>query len=81
MVEIAALGVKPAGMKNIVRMPHAIRAGMFGMIMPDRKVPNFCTATRAPPLAGAEVVELMCGFLSLVGPVVSASSRPAKVVQ
>ena len=26
-----------------------MKAAMFGMIMPERKVPNFCTATRAPP--------------------------------
>jgi hypothetical protein len=36
-------------------MPHAINAGIFGMIMPDRNVPNFWTATRVPPLAGVEV--------------------------
>jgi hypothetical protein len=27
-----------------------MKAAMFGMIMPDRKVPNFCTATRALPV-------------------------------
>ncbi len=43
------LGVKPAEMKNIVKMPHAIRAGMLGMIMPERKVPKRCTATLADP--------------------------------
>jgi hypothetical protein len=29
--------------------PHAMNAGMFGIIIPDKNVPNFCTATRAPP--------------------------------
>ena len=36
-------------MKNAVMKPQAMNAAMFGMIMPDRNVPNFCTATRAPP--------------------------------
>src|SRR4030095_4660363 len=26
--------------------PQAMNAAMFGMIMPDKNVPNFCTATR-----------------------------------
>jgi hypothetical protein len=34
-------------MKNAVMNPQAMNAAMFGLIMPDRKVPNFCTATRA----------------------------------
>src|SRR5918993_5740507 len=37
---------------------------MFGMIMPDRKVPNFCTATRALPvllvLAPASAFTAIC---------------------
>jgi hypothetical protein len=40
-------------------MPHAMNAAMFGMIIPDRKVPNFCTAILAPERpAGADVVAL-----------------------
>jgi hypothetical protein len=34
-------------MKNIVTMPHAMSAGMFGMIMPDRNVPKRWTCTCA----------------------------------
>jgi len=41
IVDKSLFGVNPAEMKNIVKMPHAISAGMFGMIMPDRNVPNF----------------------------------------
>jgi hypothetical protein len=33
-------------MNNAVMKPHAMNAAMFGMIIPDRNVPNFCTATR-----------------------------------
>ena len=40
MVARSALGVHPTAMKNAVKMPHAMSAGMFGMIMPLRKVPN-----------------------------------------
>jgi hypothetical protein len=43
-------------MKNIVKIPHAISAGMFGMIIPDKKVPNFCTATRAEPFCAVTSV-------------------------
>ena len=43
-------GVQPVSMKNAVMNPQAMKAAMLGMIMPDRKVPNFCTATRAPPV-------------------------------
>src|SRR4029450_4496920 len=44
---IPSTGVKPFSMKNAVMNPQAMNAAMLGMIMPDRKVPNFCTATRA----------------------------------
>ena len=44
-----SFGVNPAGMKNIVTMPQAMNAAMFGRIMLDRNVPNLWTATRAPP--------------------------------
>ena len=36
----ASFGVQPVGMKNAVMNPHAMNAAMFGMIMPDRNVPN-----------------------------------------
>jgi hypothetical protein len=35
-------------MNNAVMNPQAMNAAMFGMIIPDKNVPNFCTATRAP---------------------------------
>ena len=54
-----SFGVQPVGMKNAVMKPHAMKAAMLGMIMPLRKVPNFCTLTRAPGRAGADVV-VMC---------------------
>ena len=41
-----ATGVHPVWMKNAVMKPQAMNAAMFGMIIPDRNVPNFCTATR-----------------------------------
>ena len=40
IVARSALGVHPTSMKNAVKMPHAMSAGMFGMIMPDRNVPK-----------------------------------------
>jgi hypothetical protein len=46
---IPSTGVKPFSIKNAVIKPQAMNAAMFGMIIPDRKVPNFCTATRALP--------------------------------
>jgi hypothetical protein len=36
-------------MKNAVINPQAMNAAMFGIIIPDKNVPNFCTATRALP--------------------------------
>src|SRR5215207_5578901 len=56
-----SLGVKPAGMKNIVTMPQAMKAAMFGRIMLDRNVPNLWTATRAPPgrFVSADVVVMV----------------------
>ena len=35
-------------MKNAVIKPQAMNAAMFGMIIPDRNVPNFWTAIRVP---------------------------------
>ena len=46
IVARSALGVHPTPMKNAVKMPHAMSAGMFGMIMPDRNVPKRWTPTR-----------------------------------
>ena len=45
-VAIFSFGVHPSGMKNAVIRPQAMIAPMFGMIMLDRNVPNFCTWTR-----------------------------------
>ncbi|WP_269431763.1 hypothetical protein [Corynebacterium deserti] len=36
--------------------PQAINAPMLGMIIEDRKVPNFFTATLAPHLLGGALV-------------------------
>ena len=49
IVARSAFGVQPTGMKNAVMMPQAMSAGMFGMIIPEMKVPNFWIAMRAPP--------------------------------
>ena len=49
----------------MVRMPHAIRAGMLGMIMPERNVPNRWTATRAPP--ARDVVDAVVNDVDAVG--------------
>ena len=61
IVAIFSFGIQPSGMKKAVIRPQAMIAPMFGMIMLDRKVPNFCTWTRAP-LRGAAVVavEAIC---------------------
>ncbi len=57
MVARSAFGSHPTSMKSAVRRPHAIRAGMLGMIMFDKNVPNFWTLTRAP-LGGAACVDV-----------------------
>src|SRR5918999_1216823 len=61
---IPPTGVQPDSMKNAVMKPQAIKAAMFGMIMPDRKVPNFWTATRVLPvllvLAPASAFTAIC---------------------
>ncbi len=46
IVAIFSFGVHPSGMKNAVTRPQAMIAAMLGMIMFDKKVPNFCTWTR-----------------------------------
>ena len=56
------VGVNPAAMKNAVKIPHAMSAGMFGRTsMPDRKVPNRWTRTCAflAPETGARTPLLM----------------------
>ena len=42
-----SFGSQPVGMKRAVRKPHAMKAPMFGMTMPERKRPNFCMASWA----------------------------------
>src|SRR5215217_7899193 len=58
---IPSTGVKPFSMKNAVMKPQAMKAAMFGMIIPERNVPNFWIATRAPPgrLVCGDVVVIM----------------------
>src|SRR3954453_12189506 len=55
-------GVQPVWMKNAVMKPQAMNAAMFGMIIPDRKVPNFCTATLAPDCPAGAAVDALTGF-------------------
>ena len=71
-----SLGIHPSGMKNAVISPHAMIAPMFGMIMLDRKVPNFCTCTRAP-LRGAAVrrVDVGADLDDLAGDLVADGAR------
>src|SRR5262245_34724812 len=71
IVAIFSFGVHPSGMKNAVIRPQAMIAAMFGMIIMDRKVPNFCTWTRKlvpepPDVVGVVAIEAMC--LPLVVP-------------
>ena len=47
MVASWALGIHPVSMKRAVRKPHAMKAPMFGMTIPDRNLPNFDTPSRA----------------------------------
>src|SRR5690606_39287859 len=63
-----------------VMMPQAMKAAMFGMIMPDRNVPNLCTRTRAPPAAraGADVVVMMFSFSRVGGEEVIGGSRQCR---
>jgi hypothetical protein len=49
-------------MNNAVMKPQAMNAAMFGMIIPDRNVPNFCTATRAPDCPAGAAVDALTGF-------------------
>ena len=42
--------------------PQAMNAAMFGMIIPDRNVPNFCTAILAPDCPAGAVVVALTGF-------------------
>src|SRR5688500_14130045 len=72
---IPPTGNGPFSMKSAVMKPQAMNAAMFGMIMPDRKVPNFCTATLAPELPVGAVVVALTGFL----PVGTDEHRLARV--
>ena len=69
-------GVQPVSMKNAVMKPQAMNAAMFGMIMPERKVPNFCTATRAPPVLPAVPTSAFAAIPCLRG---RAASTPGDV--
>src|SRR5690606_34976286 len=68
-----SLPTQPLSMKRAVMMPQAMKAAMFGMIMPDRNVPNLCTRTRAPPCVVAGDVVVMMSSLSCFGWVVEGS--------
>src|SRR5215213_4228127 len=76
---IPPTGVQPVSMKNAVMKPQAMKAAMFGMIMPDRKVPNFCTATRAPPvlLVLLAPTSALAAMYALRGPSGEQDSRRA----
>jgi hypothetical protein len=54
-------GVHPVWMKNAVMIPQAMNAGIFGITIPLRNVPNRCTRTRAllPDLGTADDVVVM----------------------
>src|SRR6187399_1939478 len=65
IVAIFSFGVHPSGMKKAVIRPQAMIALMFGMIMLDRNVPNFCTWTRAL-VRGAAVVAVEAIWVPLV---------------
>ena len=59
---ITSIGNGPFSMNRAVIKPHAMNAAMFGMIIPDRNVPNFCTAIRVPldflPVGAASVLTM-----------------------
>src|SRR3954452_8386573 len=57
-----ATGIQPDSMKSAVMKPQAMNAAMFGMIIPDRKVPNFWTATLAPDCRAGAAVDALTGF-------------------
>ena len=59
IVARSAFGSQPTSMTRAVSSPHAISAGMLGMIMLERNVPNFCTRTLAPEPVGAVNVVAM----------------------
>jgi hypothetical protein len=44
--------------------PQAMKAAMFGMIIPERKVPTFCTAILAPDCPEGAVVVALTGLSS-----------------
>lgn len=56
MVAICSFGKKPSGINRAVIIPQAMKAPILGIIIEDKKVPNFCTPTRSPLFCGADVV-------------------------
>ena len=58
-------------MNSAVISPQAMNAAMFGMIIPDRNVPNFWTAIREAdvflPVAPVALASAVTMYLSLVG--------------
>jgi hypothetical protein len=61
---IPPTGNGPFSMNSAVMKPQAMNAAMFGMIIPDRKVPNFWTATLAPDCPAGAAVDALTGFSS-----------------
>src|SRR3954470_12829950 len=55
-------GVQPGSMNSAVMKPQAMNAAMFGMIIPDRNVPNFCTAILAPDWPAGAAVDALTVF-------------------
>jgi hypothetical protein len=43
-----SFGNQPVGMNNAVSKPHAMNAPMFGITIPARLPPIFCTEARQP---------------------------------
>ncbi len=74
IVAIFSFGVQPTGMKNAVTRPHAMIAAMLGMIMFDKKVPNFWTWTRTEVRVGGGAVAVT--MLVLSESAVAAPVRP-----
>ncbi len=60
-------GAHPVGMKKAVMRPQAMKAAMFGRIIPLTKVPNFWIPTLAPPpVLVADVVVIISPILWVV---------------
>src|SRR3954454_23509002 len=78
-------GKGPFSMKRAVMKPQAMKAAMFGMIIPERKVPTFCTAILAPDCPAGAVVVALTGFPPMgtddsaaVGPALPPEVRPLR---